>query len=241
MRERPILFQAAMVRAILDGRKTQTRRALRRQFPADAVPVEIPATDPAGGWVVSGHSGVWWCDAAANIDEAQSCPYGVPGDRLWVRETFFAWGRWETRFSAKKGRDEWHFIDMTLASGRSYAYDTDEDTPMLVKRRSTMVPLWWRRPAIFMPRAASRITLEITGVRVERLNDISEADARAEGCYPIDTSLHGKVERSLLDLPLLDDQHPYRNGYALLWESINGDGSWDANPWVWVVEFRRLP
>ena len=144
-----------------------------------------------------------------------------------MRETFYAWGRWETRYSAKKGRDEWHFVDMTLECGRSYAYDTDEDTPMIVTRRSTVVPLWWRRPAIFMPRAASRITLEITSVRVERLQDISEADAKAEG-----VALKNSPAAFLTS---------YVRGFRDLWESINGPGSWAANPWVWRVEFRRLP
>ena len=88
MTERPILFSAPMVRAILAGTKMQTRRVVKPQFSADAVPAEMPATDPIGGWVVGGHSGVWWCDAAANPDESKRCPYGQPGDRLWVREAF---------------------------------------------------------------------------------------------------------------------------------------------------------
>lgn len=91
-----------------------------------------------------------------------------------------------------------------------------------------------------MPRWASRIQLEITGVRVERLQDISEDDARAEGADYQSTSQFDDKEKSLLDIPLMDDAAPYRNGYAMLWESINGSGSWDANPWVWVLEFRRI-
>ena len=157
MKERPILFSGPMVRALLDGSKTQTRRVCKPQPIADARFVgghHLPATKRNPGQEISVE--------APYVHIA--CPYGQPGDRLAVRETFYAWGRWETRYSAKKGRDEWHFVDMTLECGRSYAYDTDEDTPMIVTRRSIVVPLWWRRPAIFMPSAASRITLEITRV-----------------------------------------------------------------------------
>jgi hypothetical protein len=199
-----------MVRALRDGSKTQTRRVVKPQ-PTHFNPVGVPRrVVPTGG-----------------PSDVIRCPYGQPGDRLAVRETFYAWGRWETRYSAKKGRDEWHFVDMTLECGRSYAYDTDEDTPMIVTRRSTVVPLWWRRPAIFMPRAASRITLEITSVRVERLQDISEADAKAEG-----VALKNSPAAFLTS---------YVRGFRDLWESINGSSSWTANPWVWVIEFRRLP
>lgn len=242
MKERPILFSAPMVRAERSGTKTQTRRPVKPQFAADALPVEMPATDPSGGWVVPGHSGVWWCDAAANPDDVRRCPYGQPGDRLVVRETFFAWGRWVTRYSAKKGRDEWHFVDMTVECGKDYLYAADgvRDTQVFIKRRGGVEPMYWRRPAIFIPRRASRITLEITEVRVERLQDISEADAQAEGCEPHAWMPTGPDADSLIDWPLKEAANPYRNGYALLWDQINGAGAWDANPWVWCVSFRRL-
>ena len=225
MRERPILFSGPMVRALLDGSKTQTRRVCKPQPIADARFVgghHLPATKRNPGQEISVE--------APYVHIA--CPYGLPGDRLAVRETFYAWGRWETRYSAKKGRDEWHFVDMTLECGRSYAYDTDEDTPMIVTRRSIVVPLWWRRPAIFMPRAASRITLEITRVRVERLQDISEADALAEGVTD---------DGSLVTDLAGNDRGGAFAAFATLWEVINGAGSWDDNPWVWAIEFRRLP
>ncbi|WP_343734584.1 hypothetical protein [Acidovorax sp.] len=218
MKERPILFSGPMVRALRDGSKTQTRRGCKPQPIADARFVgghRLPATKRSPGQEISVE--------APYVHIA--CPYGQPGDRLAVRETFYALGRWETRYSAKKGRDEWHFVDMTLECGRSYAYDTDEDTPMIVTRRSTVVPLWWRRPAIFMPRAASRITLEITSVRVERLQAITRGDAMSEGC-PFPNMAEG------------DDP---RKWYADLWNDLNGAGAWDANPWVWAIEFRRLP
>lgn len=91
-----------------------------------------------------------------------------------------------------------------------------------------------------MPRWASRITLEITDVRVERLQDISEADARSEGAAVFDTSDLKEDELALLDAPEIEQSMPYRNGFALLWEAINGPDSWNANPWVWVIEFKRI-
>jgi hypothetical protein len=174
-----------MVRALLAGTKTQTRRALR---------------GPA--------------------DEARS-RFGNPGDRLWVRETFFAFGRWETRFNAASGRDEWYFVDMTLASGFSYRYEADDgpgDHPH-ARREAGAAPAWHKRPALFMPRVASRIVLEVVQVRIERLHEISPEDAMAEGHGP------GRMD---------DPVEAYRG----VWERINGAGSWSANPSVWVVEFR---
>lgn len=221
MTERPLLFNGAMVRAVLAGTKTQTRRLWKMPKGMD--------------WYVSGAlrgedtgdicdvRGPGWC----SIDEV-SCPYGVPGDRLWVRETFFAFGRWETRFSEEKSRDEWHFVDLTTQMDRLYQYT--DPTPFALRRRADATPVWWRRPAIHMPRTASRMTLEVTGVRVERLQDVSEADAASEG-----------VAEWARGACAAGNPMGYTNvGYfSLLWESINGPGSWNANPWLWVVEFRR--
>jgi hypothetical protein len=237
-----------MVRGLLAGTKTQTRQVVRPQFAADASVAEVSATTPEG-WQTSGHSGLWWDDAAACIDDAIRCPYGQTGDRLWVKETFFAFGRWETRFSEKKGRDEWHFVDMTVETGRQYRYSMDDPDPVPpAEGRRTMasaVPSWHTRPFIFMPRAASRITLEVTGVRVERLQDISEADSIAEGLESM--AEHGRDMRPTGRMQALnrwDDDEPHwdtpRQAYRALWEWINGPGSWDANPWVWCVSFRRI-
>lgn len=193
MKERPILFSASMVRALLDGTKTQTRRIVKPQPPADAHQVETwhhPDTRPRYfTWTSAGEISDAW--------EPVACPYGQPGDRLWVRETW---------------------APMTIG----YAYGAD--------------PVWnaspdgkWR-PPIHMPRAACRLKLEITGVRVERLQDISESDARAEGvtwqewCQNDDGTNEPYEEAT--------------DAFKRLWESINGPKSWDANPWVWVVEFK---
>lgn len=221
MKERPILFSAPMVRAVLAGWKTQTRRIVKPQ------PEVSEQGNLCGPWLSRPLGGLLLPKLQ---DITMHCPYGQSGDRLWVRETFFAFGRWETRFSVKKGRDEWHFIDMTLECGHAYSYaaaDGGHPLPMRGIRDSGATPGWWKRPAIFMPRAASRILLDVTAVRVERLQDISEADAIAEGC-----ATQGNVP-----------QFPYKTpieNYATLWESINGPGSWKANPFVWVVAFQRV-
>lgn len=196
MKDRPILFSAPMVRAILDGTKTQTRRAVKPQPTSDvrAAGAILSSTSPCaeGTW--------WWLDSidimeANVVGEAFRCPYGQPGDRLWVRET---WGPCDGGF----------------------CYRADERDGSPAKPDDGR----WH-PSIHMFRAASRITLEVTGVRVERLQDISEADAIAEG-----------IERADTGIPICDAKTWYR----VLWEQINGAGSWDAKPWVWVVEFKRV-
>jgi hypothetical protein len=145
------------------------------------------------------------------------CRLGAPGDRLWVRETFVAYGRWETRYNQKKQRSEWYFIDMTLETGQAYRFDRADPA---AARRAGATPTWHKRPALFMPRVASRILLEIASVRTERLLDISDQDVISEGCP--------------------DGVTDARAWYRQLWETLNGPGSWDANPWVWVVDFRRV-
>ncbi len=162
------------------------------------------------------------------------CPYGRPGDRLYVKETFYAFGRWETRFSAKKGREEWHFIDMTAECGKWYFYAATSQPNAEAFRRASVVPMWWKRPAIFMPRAASRILLEVVDIRVERLLAINEADAIAEGIERLPSGAwmdYGDPTDSCAD-PI--------SSYRTLWESINGFQSSKDNPWVWVVEFKRI-
>lgn len=203
MKTRPILFSAPMVRAILDGSKTQTRRVVKAKH--------IPFISGILGGLLDGR----W--------NQRPLPYGQIGDRLWVRET-------------------WQYYDWD-EEGRPlirFAADNQTTQPNLTKVQIEWLDGIWRelskqstnidnrirdkkwRPSIFMPRWASRITLEITGVRVERLNDISVGDVDREGTpanYPSGAS---------------------KDDYAALWESINGKGSWDVNPWVWVIEFKRV-
>lgn len=259
VKERPVLFSSPMVRALLAGTKTQTRRAVK-------------AIGNDDGFVLQDYGDGWWPyrsddgESAIRSDgteEPHRCPYGQPGDRLWVRETHYAWGHWTKRINQKKRREEWHFVDETLGAGLSYRYEADEK--LLRRKRELHEVGWWNRPAIFMPRAASRIKLEVTEVRVQRLQDISQADATAEGVEPMDS--HSSEENDRVDafhswlcgncggrrlytsfgpnmgaMPDTDcekcDTHVKR--YRWLWESINGPGSWDANPWVWALTFKRF-
>lgn len=201
MTSRPILFNGAMVRALLDGSKTQTRRVVKLTHAAH---VKEPR----------GHRR-WH---PADPDATKACPYGQPGDQLWVRET---WAM----------DDE----DNALLYGADIGTDSGADD--WERNRLDGVPKYRWRPSIHMPRAASRITLEITGVRVERLQDIREADAIAEGIEPtMPNPGHWNWKDYLAD----GMQTHAVLSYKTLWESINGPGSWDLNPWVWVVEFKRI-
>jgi hypothetical protein len=212
VKERPILFSGPMVKALLAGTKTQTRRPVKG--------TALEWLQPDG-----------FTPEYVASPENHLCPYGFPGDRLWVRETFFAFGRWETRFSEKKGRDEWHFVDMCDAA---LPHRFEQPEVATKGRRSTVTPAWWKRPAIHMPRAASRILLDVTGVRVERLQDISEADALAEGIVQLHDGGYG----------LRDGSHYHagdpRQSYFSLWEAINGAGSVERNDWVLAVGLQRV-
>lgn len=207
MTDRPILFSAPMVRALLDGTKTQTRRVVKPQPQpnggAGLHPV-APYRNPRGLWA--------WVLAATGHGSGGNlfaCPYGKPGDRLWVRET------WTTHAFL----DDIPPRDLTT---RSLHYQADG-----------VIKTGKLRPSIHMPRWASRITLDVTGVRVERLQGISADDAKAEGAPPS----HQSIDRVSRELGYADFP---RSWYAQLWEQINGPGSWDANPWVWVVSFKRV-
>lgn len=201
MKERPILFSAPMVRAILEGRKTQTRRVVKPQ--------------PAGKDLKSTLDGKWFSKPFGGLvlpmieDLPIECPYGQLGDRLYVRE---AWAT-HSCFDAIPPRD---------LTTRSIHYQADGKAETGKYRQ-----------AFHMPRWASRILLEITAVRVERLNDISEADSRAEGCPWSD----GAPDEHGLPTQLVVEA---KDEFVHLWRSINGPGSWETNPWVWVIEFKKV-
>lgn len=244
MKERPILFSGPMVRAILEGRKTVTRRVAKfkpRQAGLNLSFSGLTAGNYCTGSMKSGFvlrsrggPNGCWNDRTWPLH----CPYGLPGDRIWVRETFYAFGRWEIRYSQKRQRDEWHFIDMTHDTGRGYRFEAPVGQHIKIPR-SSVTPSWWRRPSIHMPRHASRILLEITAVRIERLQAISEEQAVAEGVERPenirDVDVWDGAERELFNA-----MNQPRDRFKRLWADINGTESWDANPWVWVVEFKRV-
>jgi hypothetical protein len=245
-----------MIQALLDGSKTQTRRVVKLRelagdyFEGGAAGVEfdgfrIPRNSGPAPAQLSAEA----VGGGAFLSEELYCPYGQPGERIWARETFYAYGHWETRFSAKKKRDEWHFIDMTIECDRRYQYAADNPGLPLTTGRGGALPGWHKRPAIFMPRAACRILLDITAVRVERLNDCSESDALAEGISTVrnaewDAAHFPEWKREFDAVCARGNKPPIgpmpSQTYAALWESINGAGSWAANPWVWCVEFSRV-
>jgi hypothetical protein len=244
VRERPILFSAPMVRALLDDRKTQTRRVVVPQPHPGIVRFE-----PIGDYLKAVWNAPLPDDVTAH-NKSLRCPYGAPGDRLWVRETWSAdveWipeaGRSELRawadvppgFRGLRNAQRVYFA----ADGAEYEVYLDDDgslydlpaTGARLSEEDARATKW--RPSIHMPRWASRITLELTGVRVERVQDISEADARAEGCSGAGGTDWETGER--------DGVTP-RDDYAALWDSLNAKRGygWDVNPFVWVLDFRRL-
>jgi hypothetical protein len=195
---RPILFSAPMIRALLAGTKTQTRRALKCQ-PIDIIP--MPKA-PDREWVILEQR------EPEPKGKVVRCRFGAPGDVLWCRET---WARNANQLSDT-------YIETSTvyrADGEQRALDNGLELP-------------WR-PSIHMPRWASRLTLRITDVRVQRLQEISEADAMAEGIQKIGTRWEAN---GICATPV-----SACDAYRALWEYINGAGSWAANPWVWCVSF----
>jgi hypothetical protein len=198
MTERPILFTGPLVRAIIDGTKTQTRRLVK----GEALKWLSPETGFSPEFVA--------------MRENHLCPYGYAGDQLWVRETYQPDppddGTWHgTAWRGCKGSPVSE-IPERFQKAAHCLYRASWEGPSLVG---------WR-PSIYMPRWASRIQLELTRVWVERLQYISDADAQSEGVSPAG-----------------DNWGAHVSAYRRLWESINGAGSWDANPWVWCLEFKR--
>jgi hypothetical protein len=207
--ERPILMNGTMVRAALDGTKTQTRRPVK----------------PAPEMVTNQRIEPWTGDPAALLQLLQaanrSCPYGKAGDHLWVRETFGFVSHDEHQRPLSECSIEYR-ADLPVSCN-----DRPGGWPVSECAGDPQRPRW--RPSIHMPRSASRILLENVSVRVERLNDCSDADARAEGT----PGGHGVI-------PSYNYNATPSEHYSHLWESINGAGSWAANPWVWVIEFKRV-
>ncbi|EDV5024166.1 hypothetical protein ID80_004852 [Salmonella enterica subsp. enterica serovar Ball] len=203
MKERGMIFNAEMVRAILDGRKTQTRRPIKWKQTRFT---EIAERDDGSLWP-------WAEDCERGGDIWFACPYGEIGDRIWVRETFRVHSR-ATDVATLVYR----------ASVRNSWTEQTHRVPVAVCNKPATPEKW--TPSIHMPRWASRLTLEITGVRVERLRDLSEDDAKSEGITPPSGGV----------LPGWE----YRINFRDLWMDIYGTDNWEANPWVWVIEFKRV-
>ena len=201
VKERPILFNGPMVRAILEGCKTQTRREIKNNPLLNAGFTDEFILLPG--------------NASAFV-----CPFGVVGDRLWVKETFAAWYR-----TCIEAPLEYEVIAGNLSQ---WIEERGQQDVQIAYRADGEDDEGGWRPSIFMPRWASRITLEITDVRVQRLQEITEEDARAEGCHP-------KINDSLPDWTA-------KESFKILWDSLNAKRGldWDKNPWVWALSFKRV-
>ena len=214
MKERGILFSGSMIRAILDNRKTQTRRV------GKLVGNDGPQLDYSAwrylriSWVEA----LWQHRQDIRRVIKQHCPYGVPGDRMVVREAYWAWGKWVPNGATAAGRKKFKFMPV----GTSLRYQ--ENPPKQTVKRDGECG-WVYRHARYMPKAHSRITLELTDVRVQRVQEISEEDAKAEGVW-----------RETF-------KPSYKVAFAVLWDSINAKRGfgWVENVWVWALTFRRLP
>ena len=216
MKERPLLFSAPMVRALLAGTKTQTRSKITpgpsQSFLPDGPPRNYSRT------LIDVKTGEQYPDpvirfGVSDENEDYPCPYGCPGDRLWVKETH--------RFDG---------LDPKIAIA-----NRDVESVQFFADEAAADVTW--RPSIFMPRWASRLQLEITEVRCERLQAITEADAKAEGVTPASEDHTAAAVAYIFGAK---EFQAHKSAYATLWEEINGAGSWALNPWVWVITFRRV-
>jgi hypothetical protein len=228
VKERPILFKGELVRAILDGRKTQTRRLVTAVAGLGPVREFQPSSTKGWDWIMRDRRALW--NDLRHADLLTRCPHDAVGDRLWVRES--GW-----KHTEMYEEDDESSLDRLVADFFRYAASPrkgkrrwrgdgevepitflDESSPL------EQAPQGRPCPSIHMPRWASRIDLEITEVRVQRLQEITEADARADGI----TELAGQAE-------------PMRDLFAMLWDHINGKrASWASNPWVWALTFKRV-
>lgn len=225
MKERPIIFNPEMVRAIIDGRKTMTRRIMKVQPESNQLGLLLITDSTKHSDIGKYH----WAESNATGNHVRSkfflCPFGAVGDRIWVREAFFP-APLEMQ-SAPPRKTMWNI---------AYRDGVQMDKLAPAEYNPTIYNYERWTPSIHMPRWASRILLEITDVRVERLNAISEEDARAEGIIDGGCLNCGEPEPCGCANPEPDAT----DAFAYLWQSIYGQENWNANPWVWVISFERI-
>jgi len=249
MRELPILFSTPMVQAMLEDRKKMTRRTQGLEK-VNECPDEWTFMNE-----LAKREGIFkFYPKEGPIDSLTECnPRYQIGDHLWVRETHYAYGYWEkTGQLTKTGKPEYKFHDTTGNRSYKYMYEINSEIPtkVLGTRTSDIInnkSLWFKRPSLYMPKIASRIWLECIGIRCERLHDISEEDAKAEGILNFNNKPHMWVDycpQNHYSKEDLEDGYAFEkiasNSFLTLWESINGIDSVRLNPWVFIYEFKRI-
>ncbi|MGP7401932.1 hypothetical protein ACTZSP_19050 [Klebsiella pneumoniae] len=244
MKERGMIFNSEMVRAILDGRKTQTRRIMKVQPESNQLGLLLITDSTKHSDIGKYH----WAESNATGNHVRSklfsSPFGAFGERIWVRETWATLGNedgcyvdWEDNLCKGDERSAARIYRASCEQrpGDYGLWSIPDDAYWKPHTKEHKFEGAWR-PSIHMPRWASRILLEITDVRVERLNAISEEDARAEGIIDGGCLNCGEPEPCGCANPEPDAT----DAFAYLWQSIYGQDNWNANPWVWVIEFKRV-
>ncbi|AWX83050.1 TPA: hypothetical protein ACLKPY_002661 [Klebsiella pneumoniae] len=244
MKERGMIFNSEMVRAILDGRKTQTRRIMKVQPESSQLGLLLITDSTKHSDIGKYH----WAESNATGNHVRSklfsSPFGAVGERIWVRETWATLGNedgcyvdWEDNLCKGDERSAARIYRASCEQrpGDYGLWSIPDDAYWKPHTKEHKFEGAWR-PSIHMPRWASRILLEITDVRVERLNAISEEDARAEGIIDGGCLNCGEPEPCGCANPEPDAT----DAFAYLWQSIYGQDNWNANPWVWVIEFKRV-
>lgn len=242
MKTRNLLCSSPMAIAAHNDTKTETRRVMAK-VNADPSQYQFLKIDVNG----VAHFDNLICDKVEVSTLTVNCPYGLPGDRLRIREPFYAWGKWVQRVDNQTGRIKHSFDYKAPPEGSKYRYT--DDPPADIKKGYEAGLGWYLRPNIFMPNEAVRTRVEIVSVHPERLQDITPKSAIAEGIDIKDVS-NGDDYSSYPRNYLLNDKNadgwPYfKEGQELqsfqtLWQSINGVESWAKNPWVWVIKFKKI-
>lgn len=220
VKSRPLLFNEEMVRAFLAGKKTQTRRIINRVRTFGKVTEFQRSQTPGYDWTFRCRRGLWQDLRTTQLQNL--CPYGFAGERIYGRESF-----WEGLRSASDQTGEYHSY---FCGTRQYLEERDKPGAFS-EPYVTSTPWMVKRPSIHMPKRFARVWAQIVDVRIERLADITEADAYAEGVT---------VAENHQGSPDFDFRNEARVAYRQLWERINGPGSWSINPYIWVIEFKRL-
>jgi len=243
MKTRNLLCSSPMAIAAHNGTKTETRRIMAK-VNADPTKFTFLEMDEKG----VAHFDDLICDKVEVSTLTVNCPYGLPGDRLRIREPFYAWGKWVQRVDSQTGKIKYSFDYKTPPEGSKYRYT--DDPPADIKKGYEAGLGWYLRPNIFMPNEAVRTRVEIVSLHPERLHDILPESCVAEGIEVRNKNGHSVLYKDYLlpDSYKNKDDFKFRIGwfkseklsFQTLWQSINGVESWAKNPWVWVIKFKKI-